>query len=255
MRLLTVVAVASLVAACGSQTPEGASHPRNVVVVAVDAPPGTAAEANWRRFEDNVRVWAPEFNLQLRAGRAAGDPTQRAADAQSGAVQVAALPPGTAVRLVPELGVLSIPGLFESLDEADYVLDEVVLGSFRQLFYAKGLRLLGWIDDGWRDPPAAGIYGSGVIVANRDWYERLTPHDRDVFTQAYGSAGQARADSRSAAPGGDADAGSTDGTAGGDAAAMIQRAGGQSQDIYDLVLRGKQAFAARRAGDAATRPR
>jgi len=251
MRHLALVALALFIAACGSPAPEGSAPARNAAIVAVDAAPGSVAEANWRRFGDNVRTWAPEFTLDLRTGANAGTPAQRIADVQAGKVQVAMLPPESAVALVPELAVLSAPGLFASQDEADYVLDRVLLASFRPLFAAKGLRLLDWIDDDWSDPQAGRVYRSGVIVANKDWYDRLTPHDRDVFTQAYGSAGQARSDSRAAA--GAATEADTVGPvsdrgAAGDHAALIGQAGGQSQQIYDRILQGRQDFAAQRGG-------
>lgn len=252
MRHLTLVAVALLVVACGSPAPEGGTRARNIAIVAMDAPPGSVAEANWRRFGDNVRIWAPELTLELRSGADAGSPTQRVTAVQAGEVQVAMLPPETAVALVPEMAVLSVPGLFASQEEADHVLDGVLLAAFRPLFSAKGLRLLDWIDDDWEDPAARRVYRSGVIVANKDWYDRLTPHDRDVFTQAYGSAGQARADSRAAAraaagsvaaaeAGAEVAANAPDG----DPAALIAQAGGQSQQVYDLIQQGKRDFAAR----------
>lgn len=252
MRHLTLVAVALLVVACGSPAPEGGTRARNTAVVAVDAAPGSVAEANWRRFGDNVRIWAPEITIELRAGADAGLPAQRVANVQSGAVHVAMLPPEAAVALVPELAVLSLPGLFASQEEADHVLDQVLLAAFRPLLSAQGLRLLDWIDDDWEDPAARRVYRSGVLVANKDWYDRLTPHDRDVFTQAYGSAGQARADSRAAAraaagvvaPAVAGDTGVAN-VAAGDAAALIAQAGSQSQQVYDLILQGKRDFAAR----------
>ena len=247
MRHLTLVAVALLVVACGSPAPGGGSQARNTAIVAVDAPPGSVAEANWRRFGDNVGVWAPEVKLELRTGVDAGSPAQRVAAVQAGEVQLAMLPPEAAVSLVPELAVLSVPGLFASQEEADHVLDKLLLAAFRPLFSAQGLRLLDWIEDDWEDPAARRVYRSGVIVANKDWYDRLTPHDRDVFTQAYGSAGQARADSRAArtAAGSVAPATDTGDAQAGDHAALIAQAGGRSQQIYDLIQQGKRDFAAR----------
>jgi len=246
MRHLTLVAVALLAVACGSPALEGGSRVRNTAVVAVEAPAGTAAEANWRRFGDNVRIWAPELTLELRTGVDAGSPTQRVAAVQAGEVQVAMLPSETAVALVPELAILSAPGLFASQEEADHVLDKVLLAAFRPLFSAKGLRLLDWIDDDWEDPAARRVYRSGVIVANKDWYDRLTPHDRDVFTQAYSSAGQARADSRAAARAAAEATGEVAANAeAGDHATLIAQAGGQSQQVYDLIVQGKRDFAAR----------
>jgi TRAP-type C4-dicarboxylate transport system substrate-binding protein len=97
-----------------------------------------------------------------------------------------------------------------------------------------------------------------VILAGKGWFERLTPHDRDVFQQAYGSAGAARADSRAAAQRA-AEAGAAGTTASRTAPeapaewseatreahrAIIARAGGRAQEIYDLVVRARQEFAA-----------
>jgi TRAP-type C4-dicarboxylate transport system substrate-binding protein len=256
MRRLAIVA-ALLLAACGSPGPDGSTRSSREVVIAADAAPGSAAESNWRRFADNVGVWAPGYALTLRLGVDAGPPAARATSVRQGALQIAALPPDEATGLVPELALLSAPDLFGSQDEADYILDRIVLDPYRRLFSEKGFRLLDWVDDDWSDPPTRRIYRTGVIVADKGWFERLTPHDRDVFQQAYGSAGAARADSRAAARraaeagGGGAMASGTPPGAPADWSeatreahrAIIARAGGRAQEIYDLVVRARQELA------------
>jgi TRAP-type C4-dicarboxylate transport system substrate-binding protein len=252
VRRFTFLAAALLLVACGSPSQDASPRDRYRVTVAASASAGDASEANWQRFVDNVKVWAPPFTVMVEGIEKAGPPSGWVTAVQDGRLQMAALPPETAVALVPELAVLSAPGLFASQEEADHVLDKVLLAAFRPLFSAQGLRLLDWIDDDWEDPAARRVYRSGVIVANKDWYDRLTPHDRDVFMQAYGSAGQARADSRAAARGaagsvpaaetGDEVAASAEA---GDHAALIAQAGGQSQQVYDLIQQGKRDFAAR----------
>ena len=258
MRRLALLAVAVLLSACGPQAPGDDPRGRKEVIVSAEVPAGSAAESNWKRFAHNVGVWAPEYALSMRLGAEAGTPAQRAADVQAGAIQIAALPPDVSAAIAPELQVLSAHGLFGSEAEADFVLDRIVLEPYRRLFSEKGLRLIGWIDDDWADPATRETWAAGVIVANTAWFERLTPHDRDVFTQAYASAGQARVDSRAArrgageaAPAGaphQSPSGGTGQTIGPlpDAhAAIVGRAGGRSREIYDLVLKGKQDFAAR----------
>jgi TRAP-type C4-dicarboxylate transport system substrate-binding protein len=257
MRRLAIVA-ALLLAACGAPSPDGSSRSSREVVVAADAAPGSAAESNWRRFADNVKVWAPGYALTLRLGVDAGPPAARATGVRQGAVQIAALPPDAATGLVPELALLSAPDLFGSQDEADYILDKIVLDPYRRLLSEKGFRLLDWVDDDWSDPPTRRVYRTGVIVADKGWFERLTPHDRDVFQQAYGSAGAARADSRAAARRA-AEAGAGGETASGTPPeapaewseatreahrAIIARAGGRAQEIYDLIVRARQELAA-----------
>lgn len=263
MRRLAIVA-ALLLAACGSPGPDGSTRSSREVVVAADAAPGSAAESNWRRFADNVGVWAPGYALTLRLGVDAGPPAARAAEVRQGAVQIAALPPDEATGLVPELALLSAPELFGSQDEADYILDRIVLDPYRRLFSEKGFRLLDWVGDDWSDPPARRVYRTGVILADKGWFERLTPHDRDVFQQAYGSAGAARADSRAAARraagagAGGATVSETPPAAPAEWSeatreahrAIIARAGGRAQEIYDLVVRARQEFAAKAAAPA-----
>lgn len=251
MRRFTLVAAALFLSACGSPAPDGVAAARKVVIVAADAEPGSVAESNWRRFVENVGVWAPEFSVDLRTGASAGVPATRVADVQAGRIQIALLPDEAAALVVPEMAVLAAPGLFTAREEADHVLDTAALDAMHPLFSAQGLRLLDWAEDDWADPLTRDRYRVSVIVANKDWYERQTPHDRDVFTQAYGSAGQARADSRAAAPAipaevptppaGVAEPG--DGPAAAHAS-IIDTAGGQARQIYDLVQQARRAHAA-----------
>jgi TRAP-type C4-dicarboxylate transport system substrate-binding protein len=104
-------------------------------------------------------------------------------------------------------------------------------------------------------------YDVGVLLANRAWFDRLTPHDKDVFMQAFGSAGQARTDARAAVAELSAKLAADGGVtvhrpdpaqrrAWAEAArpsheAIVRKAGGRAQEIYDLILKGKAEFAAR----------
>ena len=255
MRRFTLVAAALFLSACGSPAPDGVAAARKVVIVAADAEPGSVAESNWRRFVENVSVWAPEFSVDLRTGASAGVPATRVADVQAGRIQIALLPDEAAALVVPEMAVLAAPGLFTAREEADHVLDTAMLDAMRPLFSAQGLRLLDWAEDDWADPLTQDRYRVSVIVANKDWYERQTPHDRDVFTQAYGSAGQARADSRAGTPAIPAGvpavpAGAPESTGGMPAAhaSIIDTAGDQARRIYDLVQQARRAYAAGQPG-------
>ncbi len=51
--------------------------------------------------------------------------------------------------IVPELNLLLAPGLFESNEEADYVIDNFLSEPIGKLFAAKGLTFIGWIEAGW----------------------------------------------------------------------------------------------------------
>lgn len=247
MRRLTTLALALLLAACGSPSGDAPPRDRYRVSVAAESSAADTSGANWQRFADNIKVWAPQFTVTLQGPAEAGPSSGWAAAVRDGTLQIAALPPEAAQALVPELAVLRLPGLFASHEEADYLLDEVVFETYRKLFLARGLSLLEWYDDDWADPARHSEYRAGAIVADKDWFDRLTPHDRDVFAHAYGSAGQARADSRKARGGGPVSPGSTgwDDDTRALHASRIAEIGGIAPQVYEEVMQGKAAFAAK----------
>ena len=65
---------------------------------------------------------------------------------QGGGITSAAL--GT---VIPEISVLELPFLFESYEEADYILDNLLYDPFKSLFEKKGLILVSWAENGWRN--------------------------------------------------------------------------------------------------------
>ena len=56
--------------------------------------------------------------------------------------------PGTSAA-IPELSFLMAPFLFDSFEQADFVLDNYVTDLVEELFEAKGLHFIQWIDSGW----------------------------------------------------------------------------------------------------------
>lgn len=52
--------------------------------------------------------------------------------------------------VIPELDVLEIPFLFNSSEEADFVLDNYLLPVFKDLLLKKGFVLVTWAENGWR---------------------------------------------------------------------------------------------------------
>ncbi len=52
--------------------------------------------------------------------------------------------------VVPELDLLEVPYLFESSEEADFVLDNYLLAPFTKLFAEKGFVFVTWAENGWR---------------------------------------------------------------------------------------------------------
>ena len=65
---------------------------------------------------------------------------------QGGGITSAAL--GSVIK---EMNVLEIPFIFNSYEEADFVLDNFLLSPFKDLFKKKGLIFVSWAENGWRN--------------------------------------------------------------------------------------------------------
>jgi len=68
-----------------------------------------------------------------------------------GRIQGGGLTSGALASAIPELDLLEIPFIFESNEEADFVLDNYLFEPFKKLFEQKGLILVTWAENGWRD--------------------------------------------------------------------------------------------------------
>jgi len=52
---------------------------------------------------------------------------------------------------IPEFQLLELPCLFDSLEEADYILDKVVFKDFEEILRKKGFKMAYWHENGWRN--------------------------------------------------------------------------------------------------------
>ena len=68
-----------------------------------------------------------------------------------GNIQGGGLTSAALASVVPELDVLELPYLFESYEEADYVLDKHLFEVFEKYFAKKDLVLVTWAENGWRN--------------------------------------------------------------------------------------------------------
>lgn len=68
-----------------------------------------------------------------------------------GNIQGGGLTSAALASVLPELDVLELPYLFESFEEADYILDKYLFDIFEKLFLEKDLILVTWAENGWRN--------------------------------------------------------------------------------------------------------
>ena len=114
------------------------------------AAPGSVDEKNWRQFIEAVHDQAGD-SVELKAliyGEAGTEETYLA-HLRRGRVHLSSASFAASSAIVPEVALLSLPYLFESVAELDFVVDGYLTEAFAQLFDSKGLTLLRWLDVGW----------------------------------------------------------------------------------------------------------
>jgi len=139
-------AVATLVGGCARD----AVGPRSEVAYAsAFSMPKSVDEAFWLEFEARIEKALPNFDIRLLIRGETGPEEQAFAGVRRGRLQIVGGSFAGVASLVPEIALLSVPFLFDTEDEVDYVMDKYMLEPFRDLFAAKGLDLLHWTDVGW----------------------------------------------------------------------------------------------------------
>lgn len=94
---------------------------------------------------------AGSLKLESYVGGALGDENVTAADCKRGAIQLWGGSTGALASLIPEFNLFELPYLFRSVEEADYVLDEVLLGDVKALLQKRGFEFLFWAENGYRN--------------------------------------------------------------------------------------------------------
>lgn len=98
------------------------------------------------RLEAN---WQGDLEVSLLIDGQVGTEETMAASVRRGRSQISMLStPGTSAA-VPEMSLLMAPYLFDSFEEADFVLDNHILDLTRRLFAEKNIHFVQWIDSGW----------------------------------------------------------------------------------------------------------
>jgi len=92
-----------------------------------------------------------ELQIKTYLGGQLGGELQILQKIRRGNVQGGGLTSGALASVIPELDVLELPYLFDSYEEADYVLDNHLLEPFKELFEKKGFILVSWAENGWRN--------------------------------------------------------------------------------------------------------
>jgi len=116
-------------------------------VVAVYAQVGTTWWNQWNHFRTNAEA-DPSIRLDYHIQGELGSEQQLIAGLRRNRVHVAGISQGL-TTLVPEIGVMAIPFLFDSVDEAAFVLDNYLADPFSDSLADKGVTVLRFTEASW----------------------------------------------------------------------------------------------------------
>lgn len=92
-----------------------------------------------------------EIKIKTYLGGQLGGELEILQKIRRGNVQGGGLTSAALASVVPEMDVLELPYIFESYEEADYILDKYLYDPFKDLFEKQGLVLVSWAENGWRN--------------------------------------------------------------------------------------------------------
>ena len=115
------------------------------------APEGTPWSEQMTAMKNRVeKESGGRLVFKLYLGGQLGGEVETLRSLQRGRVQAWGGSVGALASLIPELQLLELPYLFRTLDEADYVLDEVLFTPYADLMSKHGFTLQSWNENGWR---------------------------------------------------------------------------------------------------------
>ena len=116
------------------------------------APSGTPWAQTLEDIKKRVKkASGGKLNIKTYLGGQLGGELEILQKIRRGNIQGGGLTSASLASVVPELDVLELPYLFESYDEADYILDNYLFSVFKELFAKKDLVLITWAENGWRN--------------------------------------------------------------------------------------------------------
>ncbi len=137
--------------ALATVSPPAAADPLYTLKIASVAPEGTPWASGVTDFKAAIEASSGgRILVRPFLGGVLGDENETVQACQRGQIQGVGASTGALASIVPELNVLELPFLFKSADEADFVLDTVILASVEKSFRDRGLILGFWSENGYR---------------------------------------------------------------------------------------------------------
>ena len=100
-------------------------------------------------FQSNIESKPEDFNFEWYMLGELGSEQQLITGARRNRIQIISISSQGMTSLVPEMGVMLAPNIFETAEEADFVLDNYLTDPIRNLFRDLGLEVIQFTEVGW----------------------------------------------------------------------------------------------------------
>jgi tripartite ATP-independent transporter DctP family solute receptor len=142
---------AGLLGATRRPRPARAADAPITLKLATIAPEGTPWAEQVTQYKAQVEATARgRLRIKPFLGGALGDENQTVAECRRGALPLWGGTTGALATSVPEISLLELPYLLRNSDEADHILDKVLLEALRQRLAERGFVLVLWAENGFR---------------------------------------------------------------------------------------------------------
>ncbi len=120
------------------------------LTLVANSPPGGPGDKLWRMFEENIAAKAgTRINVKkLVHGELGGDDVGFQA-IRKGRGQMGIAGENGFAQAIPEASVLNLPFLFSSIEECDFIFDNIWTPEVKRIAEARDIVLLQWVEIGW----------------------------------------------------------------------------------------------------------
>ncbi|MEM6533938.1 MAG: TRAP transporter substrate-binding protein DctP [Myxococcota bacterium] len=115
------------------------------------APRGTPWERQLKRTEKMLKAEVPGLKIKSYFGGAKGDEKSIVRQVRDGRLEMAGVTAGAIATAAPDLQLLELPYLFETSQQADFVLDKYARPIIAEILAKKGFVLYQLAENGWQN--------------------------------------------------------------------------------------------------------
>lgn len=183
------IALTTLVLLPLAWTASAQTAPAYTLKIATVAPEGTPWAQGLVDFKTQVnQLTGGKIVVKPFLGGVLGDENETVQQCQRGQIQGVGASTGAIASIVPELSVLELPYLFRTAEEADHILDTVILAAVEKHFRDRGLVLGFWSENGYRSfGTTYGFVKSPADLKGHKMRSQESPVHLEMY-RAYGAS-------------------------------------------------------------------